>query len=59
MLFLFSMFLNRPAGVHGVPQAYLHAAGRVIQDFGTPGHGGRLPEPVSVRLAGPKWAAAV
>lgn len=41
------MFLNCPAGVHGVPQAYLHETGWFIQDFGATGHGGWLPEPVS------------
>lgn len=44
------MFLNCPAGVHGVPQAYLHETGWFIQDFGAAGHGGWLPEPVSFQL---------
>lgn len=46
------------AGIHGVPQAYLYAAGWVIQNFGTPGHGCGLPEPVSVQIPRPKRAAA-
>lgn len=49
-IFLLEMFLNYPAGVHGVPQAYLHETGWFIQDFGAAGHGGWLPEPVSFQL---------
>lgn len=49
-IFLLEMFLNCPAGVHGVPQAYLHEIGWFIQDFRTAGHGGWLPEPVSFQL---------